>query len=566
MPERDDPTPPEDDSTVTAFPPDRAPERIGPYKILEKIGEGGMGVVYLAEQEAPLRRRVALKVVKPGMDSKQVLARFEAERQSLALMNHPGVAKVFDAGSTGEGRPYFVMEHVAGLPITDYCDKHLLDNRQRLELFNQVCEAIQHAHQKGIIHRDIKPSNVLVALVDGSPQPKVIDFGVAKATQQQLTEQTLFTQQGVLIGTPEYMSPEQAEVSALGVDTRSDVYSLGVLLYEILTGALPFDPKVLRQAALQQMQQIIRETDPPKPSTRIQTMGDSAGEIARRRRSDVKALQRLLRGDLDWITLKALEKDPAHRYASASEFAADLRRHIAHEPVHAGSPTPAYRIRKFVRRHRVATAVGALLGVTSALGLSGLAYGIGEKSYMQQQLNRSTFFFQTMVIATIKLQSQTESLISLFKSPTFSGRDPGEISMLEIMEQGEAVVRARLSNPERSHEDFDQGARGFVLLAGLNADFGRPERAETLYRDAIELARKNLSPEDPELQSALRNFAKFCYARGRTDQAEALDAEADKLYFRSQKVARDLLRSGHLGDIRDLIVSFGADAAKNGEE
>jgi serine/threonine protein kinase len=349
MPDRDDHTPTEDDSTETAFPPDRTPERIGRYKILEKIGEGGMGVVYLAEQEAPLRRRVALKVIKPGMDSKQVLARFEAERQALALMNHPGVAKVFDAGSTPEGRPYFVMEHVAGLPITEYCDKHLLDNRQRLALFIQVCDAIYHAHQQGIIHRDIKPSNVLVAVQDGKPVPKVIDFGVAKATSQRLTEKTLFTEQGVLIGTLEYMSPEQAEMTALDVDSRTDIYALGVLLYELLVGALPFDPKEIRRAGFAEMQRIIREEQTPMPSTRVTSLGAKAADVARRRRVDVRTLRSQLRGDLDRISLKALDKDRTRRYASAVDLGDDLGRHLRGESIRAGPPSRVASLRRLAR-------------------------------------------------------------------------------------------------------------------------------------------------------------------------------------------------------------------------
>jgi CHASE2 domain-containing sensor protein/tRNA A-37 threonylcarbamoyl transferase component Bud32 len=294
-----------------------------------------MGVVYLAEQDVALRRRVALKLIKPGMDSKQVLARFESERQALALLNHPHIARVFDAGSTEQGHPYFVMEYVAGVPITEYCDRHLLTNRDRLALFLQVCDAIQHAHGKGILHRDIKPSNVLVAEEDGKPVPKVIDFGVAKATNQPLTERTLFTEQGALVGTPEYMSPEQADNSGVGVDARTDVYSLGVLLFELLVGAPPLDPKFIRRAGYAEMLRMIREEQPPTPSQRISGMGATAAEVSRRRQRDVRALRRELRGDLDAIVAKALAKDRAQRYASAADVREDVQRHLAGETVRA---------------------------------------------------------------------------------------------------------------------------------------------------------------------------------------------------------------------------------------
>ena len=353
------PTDPDERETEPFLPAPEMPERIGHYKILEKLGEGGMGVVYLAQQEEPIRRRVALKVIKPGMDSEQVLARFESERQALARMSHSNVAKVFDAGTTERGLPYFVMEHVPGIPIIRYCDQHRLTNRQRLELFIQVCEAIQHAHQKGIIHRDIKPSNVLVSVEGDKPLPKVIDFGVAKATGQQLTERTLFTRQGVLIGTPEYMSPEQAGTTALDIDTRTDIYSLGVLLYELLAGALPFEPARLRLAALDELLRIIREEEPQKPSTKISSLGDTARKIAERRHTDNRSLSRQLCGDLDWITMRCLEKNRTRRYGSANELAADLRRHFSNEPVLAGPPSFGYKAGKFVKRHKTAVVAGS---------------------------------------------------------------------------------------------------------------------------------------------------------------------------------------------------------------
>jgi serine/threonine protein kinase len=327
--------------------------RIGPYKLRELIGEGGMGLVYVAEQEQPIRRKVALKLIKPGMDSRQVIARFEAERQALALMDHPNIARVLDAGTTDTGRPYFVMELVKGIPLTDYCDQHRLRTQERLELFVSVCQAVQHAHQKGVIHRDLKPSNVLVAVHDVTPVVKVIDFGIAKATGQQLTERTIYTGLALLVGTPLYMSPEQAGQSSLDVDTRSDIYSLGVLLYELLTGTTPFDTETLRQAGYDEMRRIIREEEPPKPSTRLSTLGKAAlSTVCERRGVEPRKFGQLLRGDLDWVVMKALEKDRSRRYESASSLAADVRRYLNDEPVEASPPSTALRLRRWGRRHQ----------------------------------------------------------------------------------------------------------------------------------------------------------------------------------------------------------------------
>jgi len=347
--------------------------QIGPYKLISILGEGGYGIVYLADQHEPVRRRVALKVIKPGMDSRQVIARFEAERQALALLDHPNVAHVHEAGTTSAGRPYFAMEYVKGVSIVEHCDRHKLSVDERLKLFLQVCEAVQHAHQKGIIHRDIKPSNILVSFENERAVPKVIDFGIAKAISQPLTDRTLYTERGQLVGTLEYMSPEQAEMTSQDIDTRSDIYSLGVVLYELLTGVLPFESSTLRQGDADHLRQVIREQAPKTPSTRLSRLTrEDCTRIARQRRAEAGVLRRKLRGDLDWITLKAMEKDRTHRYGSAGELAADIRRHLNDEPVAAGPPSTLYRMHKCVHRHRaLVTGLAAVLVVLLA-GVAGV--------------------------------------------------------------------------------------------------------------------------------------------------------------------------------------------------
>lgn len=348
---------------------------IGRYKLLEKIGEGGMAVVYMAEQQEPVRRKVALKIIKLGMDTRQIIARFEAERQALALLDHPNIAKVFDAGATGTGRPYFVMELVRGVTLTEYCDQNKLDMRQRLGLFVQVCRAVQHAHHKGIIHRDIKPSNVMVTMHDDKPVPKVIDFGIAKATNQRLTEKTLFTRYAQMIGTPAYMSPEQAQMSGLDVDTRTDIYSLGVLLYELLTGTTPFESHTLQQAGYAEIERILRETDPPKPSTRLRSLGQHLTEVAQGRHASAETLHKLVRGDLDCIVMKCLEKDRTRRYETAHGLAEDVERYLRDEPILARSPSAVYRLQKFARRRRTQIVVMSLVAVLlAALAVTAVKY------------------------------------------------------------------------------------------------------------------------------------------------------------------------------------------------
>jgi serine/threonine protein kinase/WD40 repeat protein len=412
---------------------------IGPYKLLEQIGEGGFGVVYMAEQEKPIRRKVALKIIKPGMDTRQVIARFEAERQALALMEHPNIAKVFDAGETESGRPYFVMELVKGMPITAYCDQAKMPLKERLELFVHVCQAVQHAHHKGIVHRDIKPSNILVTLHDGVPVVKVIDFGIAKAMGQELTDKTLFTGFAQVVGTPLYASPEQVALGGLDIDTRTDVYSLGVLLYELLTGTTPFEKERLQKAAYEEMRRIVREEDPPRPSTRMTTVGDQTAAIAAQRASQPRRLAQIFRGELDWIVMKALEKDRARRYETPLAFAGDVACYLANEPVEARPPTAVYRMRKFVRRHAWGTAVAAAGVAILVL----IAVGSTLVARKQRQL--------TVVALRAEARADREArqaVMNLADAYTTKGLDAADVNGLAALWFAKAAVTAA-EDPER---------------------------------------------------------------------------------------------------------------------
>jgi non-specific serine/threonine protein kinase/serine/threonine-protein kinase len=408
---------------------------IGPYKLLEIIGEGGFGTVWLAERREPMVQRVALKIIKPGMDSKAVIARFEQERQALAVMDHPNVAKVFDGGVTQTGRPYFVMEHVQGEPITAFCDRHKYPIRARLELFIPVCEAVQHAHHKGIIHRDIKPSNVLVMLKDGHAIPKVIDFGVAKAMSHTLTDKTIFTERGQLIGTPEYMSPEQAEMGRTDIDTRTDVYSLGVVLYELLSGSLPFDSGSLRSAGYAEIQRLIREIDPPRPSARLSTAaGPLAASIARARQSDRERIASELRTDLEWIPLKAMRKDRSERYRGAADISDDISRYLVGLPIEAAPPSVTYVARKLVRRHRKATAVGLLVGLLITGGVIGIAWqahrAAKARELLWQLLDKQTE--SAMASADELHRERTKSLLQILRDARdIAARDAELVLILE---------------------------------------------------------------------------------------------------------------------------------------
>jgi serine/threonine protein kinase/predicted Zn-dependent protease/Tol biopolymer transport system component len=424
---------------------------IGRYKLLKVLGEGGMGIVYLAEQEQPIKRQVALKVVKPGMDSQRVIARFEAERQALALLHHPGIAHVYDAGTTEAGRPYFVMELVTGIAITDYCDRHELTIEERLDLFLLVCEAVQHAHQKGIIHRDIKPSNILISLADDNAVPKIIDFGIAKALTDPLTERTLYTEQGEFVGTPEYMSPEQAKMTSEAVDTRSDIYSLGVVLYKLLTGVLPFDAKTLREGGVEHVRQMIREEDPKTPSTRLSMIStEESTKLAMLRQTDVRTLRQKLHGDLDWITLKAMEKDPERRYATAHALAEDIQRHLNDEPVSARSPTTVYRLRKFVRRNRTQVIAGACIVVIVVMGV------LSVKLYRQSTTNARRLSEEQHNLVLQKAEA------ALSAAETYYAEGKHELAL----EQAGALL-----------ELVPDQLSGRLLKARILADLGRTEEA-----------------------------------------------------------------------------------------
>ena len=490
---------------------------VGRYKLLERIGEGGFGVVYMAEQQHPVRRKVALKVIKPGVDTRQVVARFEAERQALALMEHENIARVLDGGATDSGRPYFVMELVYGVPITEYSDRAELSTRERLELFVQVCRAVQHAHSKGVIHRDLKPTNVLVTLHEGVAVPKVIDFGVAKATGQQLTDKTLFTNFQQMLGTPLYMSPEQAELTGVDVDTRSDVYSLGVLLYELLTGTTPLDSDRLKKAAFDEVRRIIREEDPPRPSTRLSTMGELARTVSSRRKSDPRQLGRLVRGELDWIVMKALEKERARRYDTAIGLARDVERYLVDEPVQACSPSATYRLRKFVRRNKAKVAAAGVVLAALVAGIAGTTWGMIRASERAEGERRAREETQKRLT---QVENATEILASVFQDLDPVGAEREGVTLLDLLSR-------RLSQAARQVEGEAVGdplvvARIQHALGASLFELSRPEQAEDLLVDANATRQRILGPNHLETAATMYRLAVLYRQQDRLREAEQL--------------------------------------------
>ena len=537
---------------------------IGPYKLLEQIGEGGMGTVFMAEQSNPVRRKVALKIIKPGMDTKQVIARFEAERQALALMDHPNIAKVHDGGTTEAGRPYFVMELVRGMPITDYCDREQLSIPDRLDLFVLVCRAVQHAHQKGIIHRDLKPSNILVTVIDGVAVPKVIDFGVAKATGASLTDRTMYTAFHQFVGTPLYMSPEQADLAGVDVDTRSDIYALGVLLYELLTGTTPFDQETFRKAAFDEVRRIVREVEPPRPSTRLSTLGESLSTVSTKRNAAPERLSHAVRGELDWIVMKALEKDRNRRYETANGFAADVMRYLTDQPVEACPPSARYRFQKFARRNRASLTTTALVALALVTGTAISTWQAIQATHAKAEAaaraEESRLVLDYLVKDVFggalpeKTGSRTLTAPELVTrgekaiAARFAGRPLVEATAREAMGDAyrflgrfadaqkqlclAAEIRTRVLGPDHPATLSAQALLVLAMGSEMYGHFVQKPEAETLARHVLEARRRVLGPAHPDTLMSMNHLVGILRVVGKLDEALPLAKQAVPLHVR----------------------------------
>ena len=512
--DRDDPQASSSNHTLNIDWSSETERSIGPYRLVRLLGEGGMGEVWLAEQNEPIHRAVALKLIKAGMDTKTVVARFESERQALALMDHPNIARVFDGGSTPEGRPYFVMEFVPGIAIHRYCDKHELTLQQRLELFMEVCEGVQHAHQKAIIHRDLKPSNILVHERDDKAVAKIIDFGLAKAiATTERSDQTMFTQVGAVVGTPEYMSPEQTSFTEGGVDTRTDVYSLGVILYELLTGVLPFENEALHGSSPQEIVQKLREVDPPKPSTRIRTLGDTSKTLAEHRKIEPRTFAHRLSGELDWITMKALEKERSRRYGSVSELSADIRRFLNDEPVLAGPPSATYRAKKFISRHRFGVAIGTILFVFLVVFATTVAIQARRVARERDRANREA--------ATSKRVS--DFMKNMFRVPDPSEAKGNSVTAREILDKASKEIDTGLAS------DPEVQARLMYTMAQTYENLGLESQAVPLNQRSYEIRRRILGPRDPDTLISLNAIGIDAYYQGHYEDAEKIFREVLQL-------------------------------------